>query len=69
VRVFGECAVVVGVHDQEATYRGETNNGQFRATHVLIREDGAWLLAGMHLSPIVVPPGEVGELVIKIPGS
>jgi hypothetical protein len=47
---------VIGVHDQQAAYRGHPNNGQFRATHVLIREDGTWRLIGMHLSPIATPP-------------
>jgi ketosteroid isomerase-like protein len=56
VRVFGDCAVVIGVHDQEAAYRGQPNNGQFRATHILSRADGAWRLIGMHLSPIATPP-------------
>ena len=56
VRLFGDCAVVIGVHDQEAAYRGQPNNGQFRATHILIREDGDWTLVGMHLSPIATPP-------------
>jgi hypothetical protein len=55
-RVFGDCAVVIGIHDQQASYRGQPNNGQFRATHFLVREDGAWRLAGMHLSPMSVPP-------------
>jgi ketosteroid isomerase-like protein len=54
-RVFGDCAVVIGVHDQQASYRGQPNNGQFRATHILVREDGAWRFAGMHLSPMSVP--------------
>jgi ketosteroid isomerase-like protein len=54
-RVFADCAVVVGVHDQQASYRGRPNNGQFRATHILVREDGAWQLVGMHLSPMSVP--------------
>ena len=57
VRVFGDCAVVVGVHDQEVEYRGQPNNGQFRATHVLVREDGARRLVGIQLSPIAAPPG------------
>jgi ketosteroid isomerase-like protein len=55
-RVFGDCAVVIGIHDQQASYRGQPNNGQFRATHFLVREDGAWRLAGMHLSPMSGPP-------------
>jgi ketosteroid isomerase-like protein len=57
VRLHGDCAVVVGVHDQEAAYRGQPNNGRFRATHILIRESGDWRLAGIHLSPIAAPPG------------
>jgi ketosteroid isomerase-like protein len=55
-RMFEDCAVVIGVHDQEAAYRGQPNNGQFRATHILVREDSAWRLVGMHLSPITTPP-------------
>jgi Domain of unknown function (DUF4440) len=54
-RVFGDCAIVVGVHDQQAAYRGRPNNGRFRATHILVREDGSWQLAGMHLGPIAAP--------------
>ena len=56
VRLFGDCAIVIGVHDQEAAYRGQPNNGQFRATHILMREGGRWQLVGMHLSPIANPP-------------
>ena len=56
VRVFGDCAVVIGVHDQEAAYRGQPNNGQFRATHILARNGDGWQLVGMHLSPIATPP-------------
>lgn len=55
VRVFGDCAIVIGVHDQEAAYRGQPNNGQFRATHILTRGDGGWQFVGMHLSPIAAP--------------
>jgi ketosteroid isomerase-like protein len=56
VRVLGDCAIVVGVHDQESAHRGQPSNGQFRATHILVREGGTWRLAGMHLSPIAAPP-------------
>ena len=56
VRVFGDCAIVVGIHDQEASYRGQANDGQFRATHILVRGGGPWRLAGIHMSPITAPP-------------
>lgn len=55
-RVLGDTAIVIGVHDQEAAYRGHPNNGRFRATQVLVR-DGGWRYASMHLSPITAPPG------------
>lgn len=56
-RVFGDTAIVVGVHDQDAAYHGRANNGRFRSTHVLVRDDRTWRLASMHLSPIMTPPG------------
>lgn len=56
VRVFGDCAIVVGIRDQEASYRGQANDGQFRATHLLVREGDPWRLAGIHMSPITAPP-------------
>jgi hypothetical protein len=69
-RVFGDCAVVIGTHDQQAAYRGQPNNGQFRATHILVREDGAWRLAGMHLSPRSVPAGgtTADRVIVTRPG-
>jgi ketosteroid isomerase-like protein len=44
VRVFGDCAIVVGIHDQEASYRGQANDGQFRATTSLCAKAtrGGW---------------------------
>jgi ketosteroid isomerase-like protein len=56
-RVFGDSAVVIGVHDQEAAYRGQPNNAEFRATHIFVRKGGMWRLVGMHLSPIATAPG------------
>jgi hypothetical protein len=35
-----------------AAHRGRPNNGAFRATHLLVREDDAWRLAAIHLSLI-----------------
>ncbi|PKW14102.1 nuclear transport factor 2 family protein [Saccharopolyspora spinosa] len=56
VRDYGDCAVVVGVHTQKAAYRGNATDGEFRSTHIAIRRDGRWLLAGIQLSPIGAPP-------------
>jgi ketosteroid isomerase-like protein len=56
VRDFGGTAIAIGVHEQVATHQGNPVNGRFRATHVLVREDDRWRLAGIHLSPIGGPP-------------
>ncbi|GEL20676.1 nuclear transport factor 2 family protein [Pseudonocardia asaccharolytica] len=56
VRDYGDAAVAVGRHTQQASYQGNPVDGQFRATHVAVRRDGRWLLAGIHLSPIGGPP-------------
>jgi ketosteroid isomerase-like protein len=55
-RVYGNVAVTIGRHIQEAEYRGHPANGEFRATHVVVRDGSAWRLAGQHLSPIAGPP-------------
>lgn len=52
VRVYGTAAVTIGRHTQQATYRGQPSDGQFRATHIAVQTDDGWRLAGMHLSPI-----------------
>lgn len=51
-RVYGTAAVTVGRHVQQAEYRGQAVNGEFRATHIAIRDGSRWRLAGLHLSPI-----------------
>lgn len=56
VRDYGSTAVAVGVHAQRAAHRGRHNDGEFRATHIWVRRDDEWRLAGMHLSPIAAPP-------------
>ena len=56
VRVHGDTAVAIGVHDQEATHQGNQVDGTFRATHVLVRSEDGWRIAGMHLSPLGVMP-------------
>ncbi|MYW95459.1 nuclear transport factor 2 family protein [Amycolatopsis rubida] len=56
VRVHGDTAIAIGVHDQEATHQGNRVDGTFRATHVLVRDEDGWRIAGMHLSPMGAPP-------------
>jgi ketosteroid isomerase-like protein len=56
VRDYGDTAVAIGVHTQRAAHRGRANDGSFRATHVAVRRDGEWKLAGIHMSPM--PPGQ-----------
>jgi hypothetical protein len=55
-RVHGDCAIRVGRHVQEAEFQGRPVNGEFRATHIAVRDDDRWRLAGVHLSPIGGPP-------------
>ena len=61
VRDFGPTAIAIGRHTQEAAYQGQPVDGQFRATHVLVRDGGQWKLAGMHLSQLGLPGGAPGS--------
>lgn len=56
-RVFADAAVVVGRQNQEASYRGQRNDGQFRVTQVWVSTADTWQLASLHFSPIMAPPG------------
>jgi ketosteroid isomerase-like protein len=60
VREYGDTAVAIGRHTQQATYQGQKADGQFRATHVFTREGGGWMLVSQHLSPAAPPPGRPG---------
>jgi hypothetical protein len=51
-RVRGDCAIRIGRHVQEAEFQGRAVNGEFRATHIAVRDGDRWRLAGVHLSPI-----------------
>jgi ketosteroid isomerase-like protein len=55
-RVHGDAAVTIARHIQRASYKGQNADGQFRSTHIAVRVDRRWLLAGIHLSPIGGPP-------------
>lgn len=56
VRGYGETAVITGRQSAEGKYEDYDLGGQFRATLILVRQRGQWLLAGIHLSPIAGPP-------------
>ncbi|HEX2132685.1 MAG TPA: nuclear transport factor 2 family protein [Actinophytocola sp.] len=58
VREYGDTAVVLAVQQQEGSYHGHPATGEFRATLVLSRQGGSWLVAHCHLSgPLGPPPG------------
>jgi hypothetical protein len=60
VRLFGDTAVMVGRQSQRVTFQGRPNDGDFRITHVLVRDPSAsfgWLIAHVQLSQLVTPPG------------
>jgi len=62
VRDYGDAAVAIGRHTQEAEYQGHAADGSFRASHLAVRGGDGWLLAGMHLSPIGgAPPFRPGD--------
>ena len=55
VRELGDTTLVIGVHEQKAAYRGTPSDGQFRSTHIWVRAEDGWRLAGTQLSPIGRP--------------
>ena len=55
VRDYGDCAVSIGIQSQEAAYKGSPSNGDFRVSHVFVRNGDAWLIAGIQLS-LTAPP-------------
>jgi ketosteroid isomerase-like protein len=59
VRDYGDAAISIGTQTQEADYKGSPSNGDFRITHVFVRADDRWAIAGMQLSPtsFAPPPG------------
>jgi ketosteroid isomerase-like protein len=56
VRDYGDTAVVIGKHTQQATFKDNPADGSFRATHIVVRRGDSWLLAGIHMSAIGGPP-------------
>jgi ketosteroid isomerase-like protein len=54
-RHYGDTAIVVGLHTQQASHEGRAVDGRFRATHLAARRGDRRLLTGLHLSPVGSP--------------
>jgi len=58
VRQFGDTVITISTRTQQATYQGHpAPGGPFRVTHIIVRRDGGWAVAGFQVSPITAPPG------------
>ena len=55
VRDFGQTAIAIGRQTQQATYRGQPADGEFRVSQVFVRDGDRWALASLHLS-LAAPP-------------
>jgi ketosteroid isomerase-like protein len=55
-RLYGDAAVVVSKQVQTVSYQGNPMSGEFRTSHVLIKQGGDWKIAGQQISPIGAPP-------------
>ena len=51
LREYGDTVVTIGTQSQRAAYKGSPSNGDFRITHVFVRDRDRWRIAGMQLSP------------------
>jgi ketosteroid isomerase-like protein len=58
IREYGDTVVTIGTQGQEAAYKGTPSNGEFRISHVFVRDGDRWVMAGMQLSPTapMAPP-------------
>jgi ketosteroid isomerase-like protein len=56
VRVYNDAVILTGRQVQNAAYRGNPIQGQFRITLVFVQQQGQWRLASLQLSTIGQPP-------------
>ena len=56
VRMYNDAAILTGRQAQNAAYRGNSIQGQFRTTLVFVQQQGQWRLASLQLSTIGQPP-------------
>lgn len=52
VRVYGDAAVAVGITASKGSWFGQPISGRSRLTQILVRANGSWAIAGMHMSPV-----------------
>ena len=55
IRDYDDTAVAIGTQSQQAAYKGAPINGDFRISHVFIRQDDQWTIAAIQLS-LTSPP-------------
>jgi ketosteroid isomerase-like protein len=58
VHDHGSAAVVVGVDNQETSFRGGDNSGRFRLTLTAVRPADRWQVASVHIGPLQGPPAD-----------
>jgi len=51
----GGTVVAIGTQTQKAAYKDTPSDGDFRVSHVFVRNGDAWLIAGIQLS-LTAPP-------------
>ena len=56
ILTYGGAAVATCRQSQAGEFRGNDASGEFRATLIFAEQEGRWLLAGLHLSPIAGAP-------------
>ncbi len=63
VREFGDMALAIGRHAQQATFAGQPADGQFRVTHVFVRSaPSRWQIAHIQFSHLAAaPPAPTGS--------
>lgn len=55
VRILGDVALVIGVHEQTGSYAGRPNDGRYRVTQVWIDTEDGPRLVGLHFSQVAEP--------------
>jgi hypothetical protein len=55
--MYDDAAIAIGTQTQKSTFQGRDASGQFRVTLIAVQQQPQWVLAGIHLSAIALPPG------------